>query len=98
VCLDSGVPSIPGMGRTCQRPLASLNQSCGGFNESTGKPFPDCEEGLVCSSIGNDWVSIPGAGNICKERAGFFERCDSVECEYGLECRTISWFGSICLR
>ena len=40
-----------------------LGETCDGFNESTGKPFPRCDDGLVCR--GHELMSIPGAGNIC---------------------------------
>jgi len=43
--------------------LSGLGETCEGFNEFTGLPFPRCEDGLVCSSSG--LVSIPGAGNVC---------------------------------
>ena len=46
---------------------AGVGEICGGFNEFTGESFPDCEDGLVCESAG--FFSIPGAGNICKDKA-----------------------------
>jgi len=50
VCLDETV----GLGETCE-----------GWNESTGKPFPRCDEGLVCDSRGPEFDSLPGMENIC---------------------------------
>ena len=46
--------------------LAGLGEICEGFDESTGGPFPACQEGLVCQESG--MVSIPGAGNYCVEQ------------------------------
>ena len=48
VCLDETV----GMGETCE-----------GWNESTGKPFPRCDDDLVCRDHGLD--SIPGMESTC---------------------------------
>ena len=50
--------------------LAGINEVCEGFNESTGQPYPGCEEGLVCVDSGIP--SIPGAGNVCKHDFGCF--------------------------
>ena len=50
--------------------LAGINEVCEGFNESTGQPYPGCEEGLVCVDSGTP--SIPGAGNVCKHDFGCF--------------------------
>merc|ERR1719362_836552 len=38
-------------------------ETCEGFNEFMGMPFPECEEGLMCVDSG--LITIPGAGNIC---------------------------------
>lgn len=46
--------------------LAGIGETCEGFNEMTGAPFPACQEGLVCQDAG--MVSIPGAGNHCVEQ------------------------------
>ena len=44
--------------------LAQEGETCEGFNEITGEPFPSCAEGLVCEDSGN--FGIPGALNVCK--------------------------------
>ena len=59
-------------------PFAGLGETCEGFNEFTGGPFPRCEKGLVCEDAG--LITIPGAGNICKvpvviALAGLGETC-----------------------
>ena len=43
--------------------FAQLGATCGGFDESTGRAFPSCASGLVCTNTGG--VSIPGAGSKC---------------------------------
>ena len=48
---------------TCEEIRVGLGETCGGLNESTGKPYPDCEKGLVCLRTGK--FSIPGRGNTC---------------------------------
>ena len=45
----------------CSR--AKAGEVCEGFNESTGQPFPSCDEGLDCKSSGE--ITIPGAGKTC---------------------------------
>ena len=55
-CFD-GSPSF------CPAVLAGLGETCEGFDERTGEPFPDCEEGLVC--VGTFEAGIPGALNTC---------------------------------
>ena len=42
---------------------AKEGETCEGFDESTGKAFPNCANGLVCKSTAE--ISIPGAGNTC---------------------------------
>ena len=92
---------------------AGLGEICGGFNEFTGEPFPDCEDGLVCESSG--LFSIGGsAGNICKDKgakAGLGETCGGFneftgesfpDCEDGLVCESggfisIPGAGNICV-
>ena len=56
--------SIPGRENVCvPEPVVYENETCEGFNEMTGKPYPKCAEGLYCEPT---WeVSIPGAGNTC---------------------------------
>ena len=44
-CYDDSVALC---GRKNKVKLASLGQNCEGFDMLTGKPFPNCEEGLVC--------------------------------------------------
>ena len=51
-----------GYGICIEKPVG-LGETCDGWNESTGKPFPRCEDDLVCEGHGFD--SIQGAGNIC---------------------------------
>ena len=75
VCEDSGIFGIPGAQNVCKIPspsepeLAKEGETCGGINEITGEPFPDCEEGLVCMSSdqgGFGLVIIGGsAGDVC---------------------------------
>ena len=43
--------------------FAIEGEVCGGFDETTGGPFPDCAYGLLCIESGG--ISIPGAGNYC---------------------------------
>ena len=42
---------------------AKLGENCEGFDESTGKAFPKCADGLVCEVAFE--VSIPGAEKTC---------------------------------
>ena len=49
--------------RIKENPLAQEGETCEGFDETTGMPFPDCAEGFICQNAGQ--VTIPGAGNIC---------------------------------
>ena len=37
---------IPTPDRVLARSFAKLNETCGGFDETTGMPFPACGEGL----------------------------------------------------
>ena len=48
----------------CPAVLAGLGDQCGGFDELTGGPFPDCQEGLVC--VGPVGFGIPGALSRCE--------------------------------
>ena len=48
--------------------FAQEGENCGGFDETTGMPFPDCAEGFVCETTAE--VSIPGSGNTCVEEIG----------------------------
>ena len=91
--------------------LAKEGQTCGGFNESTGGPFPDCAAGLECKSTCE--VSIPGACNSCVrgEDALEGETCEGLDestgepfpdCAEGLECKdrgevSIPGAGSSCV-
>lgn len=43
--------------------LAQAGETCEGFNESTGQPFPSCDAGLVCEATCT--TSVPGACNSC---------------------------------
>ena len=76
-CHDEGGESNSwgyGTGICIEKPVG-LGETCDGWNESTGKPFPRCEDGLVCEGHGLD--SIPGAGNICQlaSQLGLYESC-----------------------
>ena len=119
VCLGSGLMTIPGAGKTCQTlapptasSLAKLNETCGGFNESTGMAYPDCEQGLKCLPR-RGFITLPGRGNTCQQErllAGLGETCEGFDentgrpfpsCEDGLECRESGLFsipgaGRIC--
>ena len=119
VCLRSGLMTIPGAGKTCQTlapptapSLAKLNETCGGFNESTGMAYPDCEQGLKCLPR-RGFITLPGRGNTCQQEqllAGLGETCEGFDentgrpfpsCEDGLECRESGLFsipgaGRIC--
>lgn len=44
--------------------LAQQGETCDGFDETTGKAFPSCAQGLVCLSV-DEMVSVPGAGKKC---------------------------------
>ena len=56
-CVNYGIRTVD------SNRLAGVGETCEGFDESTGEPFPSCEAGLVCEDAG--MVSIPGAGNVC---------------------------------
>lgn len=43
--------------------IAQEGETCGGFNEKTGSPFPNCDYGLKCQASGG--FGISGAGNVC---------------------------------
>lgn len=49
----------------CPLVFSGLGETCEGFNEITGLPFPSCEGDLVCAE--GDGVSIPGANSRCVE-------------------------------
>ena len=86
------------MEKVCQfsNDRASLGERCGGFDESTGDFFLDCEEGLECGDSGQP--SIPGAHRTCqlsKQRAQLGENCGGhdentgrpfPDCVHGLVC------------
>ena len=117
VCLSSGLMTITGADKTCQTlapptapSLAKLNETCGGFNESTGVAYPDCEQGLKCLPLPEGFITLPGRGNTCQLLAGLGETCEGHDertgrpfpsCEDGLECRDSGLFsipgaGKIC--
>ena len=54
--------TLPGMGNKCVA-KSKEGQTCEGFNESTGFPFPECAQGLECKDSGE--VTIPGMGKTC---------------------------------
>lgn len=45
--------------------FAGLGETCEGFNESTGQPYPDCQPELVCKDKSSERISLPGAGKKC---------------------------------
>ena len=58
---------------------AQKGETCGGFNESTGIPFPYCVDGLECVDKGE--VTIPGEEKHCvvarpQSLAQFGETCE----------------------
>ena len=74
--------------------LAGLFDTCEGWDEMNGAPFPDCEEGLVCVPAGG--FSITGAGYECVEPAEEGDICGGFDeltgeyappCAEGLECQ-----------
>merc|ERR1719266_1500996 len=67
------------LGQGCA--LAQEGDICEGHNESTGKPFPKCDEGLVCEDAG--MVTIEGAGNICQKPLEVERVTGQAECEEG---------------
>jgi len=42
---------------------AKLGEVCDGHDETTGRPFPSCEPGMICEYING--LTIPGAGQEC---------------------------------
>ena len=73
MCEDSGLASIGGSaGNRCVRPEpepelpAQEGETCGGFNEATGGPFPDCAAGLRCVDSGLPSIG-GGASNVCRK-------------------------------
>ena len=78
----------------CEEIRAGLGETCGGFNESTMKPYPDCEKGLKCLRTGLKSAG-GGASNTCQEIAGLGEPCEGWNettgkpypyCKKGLKC------------
>ena len=75
--------------------LAGEGETCGGFNESTAAPFPDCASGFACQETCE--ASIPGACNSCVAVALEGEACEGfnestgeqlfLDCDDGLACR-----------
>jgi len=43
--------------------VAFEGDTCGGYDERTGRAFPDCARGLTC--VSKRMITIPGAGNHC---------------------------------
>ena len=77
----------------CLEETVGLNETCEGWNESTGRPFPNCHDDLECRVSELDAIQdmdlLPGTENICQEPLprGLYESCfhDSY-CQEGLEC------------
>ena len=44
---------------------AGLGETCEGFNEATGLPFPSCASGLKCGEKSATRTSLPGAERKC---------------------------------
>jgi len=74
ICDYTSEITIPGAGKACvmddstrrKRNLeehADLGEACGGFDEMTGKSYPNCRKGLICEESAE--ISIPGAGKTC---------------------------------
>merc|ERR1712113_1207013 len=74
---------------------AGEGETCGGFNESTGAPYPSCAAGLECVDSGLFSIG-GGASNVCKaQKAGEGETCGGFNestgkpypsCADGLTC------------
>ena len=68
-CREQGQESLDSGFGICEDPYneepVGLGETCDGFNESTGRPFPRCDDGLVCRGLGPGFISIPGRGSIC---------------------------------
>jgi hypothetical protein len=45
--------------------LGQAGDTCLGYDETTGIPFPDCAVGLECVAV--DYATIPGWENVCQE-------------------------------
>ena len=48
---------------SAEKTYAEEGESCEGFDERAGEPFPSCANGLVGKHTAEN--SIPGAGNTC---------------------------------
>ena len=61
--MPTGEASIPGAENSCVE-AAQEGENCGGYDESTGLPFPDCDEDLVCVQTAE--MAISGAEYTCR--------------------------------
>jgi len=65
MCVPHGGFGIPGAENHCVKgPVYAFEgETCNGFDEMTGNPFPKCAEGFMC--LPRHGVSIPGAERHC---------------------------------
>merc|ERR1712113_823938 len=52
--------------------VAFEGDTCGGYDEGTGRAFPDCARGLTC--VSKRMITIPGAGNHCLENQSMLRK------------------------
>ena len=67
-CVRRAGLSITGADKYCRvitppGALAQEGENCEGFDETTNRPFPSCDQGLVCEYTGG--FTIPGQNKIC---------------------------------
>ena len=102
-CVRRALLTITGADKYCRvitppGALAQEGENCEGFDETTNRPFPSCDQGLVCEYTGG--FTIPGQNKICKrpgssELAQEGDTCEGFNeftgmpfpsCAPGLEC------------
>ena len=47
--------------------LGGAGDLCQGFNENTGRAFPECSDGFECAPLTGDVITIPGQESVCVE-------------------------------
>ena len=57
---------------------AQEGETCEGFDERTGEPFPYCAAGLDCKRGEGDEVTIPGADKKCVEKGEEMQESGSL--------------------